>query len=332
MVEPRGVKVVVIGGGTGSFALLSGLKQYTQDITALVSMADDGSSTGILRDELGALPPGDVRQCLVALSRSSLTMRNLFNYRFPKDSFAAGHSFGNLFITALEKITNNFAEGVKVASEVLNIVGQVLPITLDNIRLVMQNERGQVITGEGKICDESFDGRRSQFWLEPAATINPEAEQAILAADIVVLAPGDIYTSLAPALLVGNVGSALQKTKAKVVYVCNLVTSHGQTDNFKVHDFATQIERFIGAPRLDFVLYNSKQPSASLLKRYAKDQEFGVEVDKVVLKKAHYKAIGTELISSMVQEANPNDSLFKRTYIRHDGEKVAKQLLKLYFN
>lgn len=332
MTEPQGVKVVVIGGGTGSFALLSGLKQYTQDITALVSMADDGSSTGILRDELGVLPPGDVRQCLVALSRSSLTMRNLFNYRFPQDSFASGHSFGNLFITALEKITNNFAEAVIVASEVLNIVGRVLPITLDNIRLSMENEQGRVIKGEGLICEESFDGRNSRFWLEPAATINPEAKQAILDADIVVLAPGDVYTSLAPALLVGGVGEALQKTKAKVAYVCNLVTSHGQTDNFKVHDFAAEIERFIGAPRLDYVLYNSKQPSADLLKRYAKDKEFGVEIDKVAFDKAHYTAIGKELISTTVQEANPHDSLFKRTYIRHDGERVAKQLLKLYFN
>lgn len=331
MYDSGGVKVVVIGGGTGSFAILSGLKHYTHSITALVSMADDGGSTGVLRDELGALPPGDVRQCLVALSRSSQTMRELFNYRFPKGSFAEGHSFGNLFLSALEKITDNFAEAVSVASEILNVDGRVMPITLDDIRLVMEDANGKVIRNERVIGDEHFTGREMTFRLEPRATLNPAAAEAIADADLVVLAPGDLYTSLAPALLVDGVQAALEKSKAKVVYVCNLVTTHGQTDGFAVHDFAEEIERFIGADRLDFVLYNSKQPSRELLKRYAKDNEFGVGADKKVLEGVHYEAIAASLISDVVREANPHDTLFQRTYIRHDGEKVAKLLMKLYF-
>jgi uncharacterized cofD-like protein len=331
MFEEKGVKIVVIGGGTGSFALLSGIKNYTNHITALVSMADDGGSTGVLRDELGALPPGDVRQCLVALSRSSTTMRELFNYRFPKDSFAEGHSFGNLFLTALEKITDNFAEAVSVASQVLNVVGQVVPMTLDDIRLVMENANGRIIRNERVIGDESFQGKQMQFRLEPQAKINPAAKKAILQADIVVMAPGDLYTSLAPALLVNGVGEALQKTGAKLVYVCNLVTTHGQTNGYKVHDFAAEIERFIGAPALDYVLYNTKKPSPQLLQRYAKEHEYGVEVDEQALAKTHYKTVGSELLSSSIQKAAASDTLFQRTYIRHDGDKVAKQLMKIYF-
>lgn len=331
MDEPTGVKVVVIGGGTGSFTVLSGLKTYTHDITALVSMADDGGSTGVLRDELGVLPPGDVRQCLVALSRSSYTMRELFNYRFPKGSFAEGHSFGNLFLTALEKITDNFAEAVKVASEVLNVVGRVVPITLDDIRLIMEDKQGRIIKNERVIGDESFKGQNMQFRLEPNAALNPDAEQAILEADLAVMAPGDLYTSLAPALLVDGVKQALASSQAKVVYICNLVTTHGQTDGFKVHDFANEIERFIGAKRLDYVIYNTKRPSKALLGRYAKDQEFGVEYDQAALTSAHYQPIGAELISDVVHEVDPDDTLFQRTFIRHDSDKVAKQIMKIYF-
>ncbi len=329
--EQIGARVVVIGGGTGSFAVLSGLKNYAQHITALVSMADDGGSTGVLRDELGALPPGDVRQCLVALSRSSDTMRELFNYRFPKESFAGGHSFGNLFLTALEKITGNFADAVHLAGEVLNVAGQVEPMTLDDIRLVMKLPDGTIIRNEKEIGERAIDGRNTQFWLEPKAKINPAALEAIVSADIVVLAPGDLYTSLAPALLVGGVGDALAASEAKVVYVSNLVTSHGQTDGYKVHDFADEIERFIGRQRLDYVLYNNVTPSDDLLKRYAKDGEYGVEFDTTLMEGKHYRAVGARLISGQAAEARPDDTLFARTYIRHEADVVARQIMKLYF-
>lgn len=329
--EHIGARVVVIGGGTGSFALLSGLKNYATHITALVNMADDGGSTGVLRDEMGALPPGDVRQCLVALSGSSDTMRQLFNYRFPKDCFAGGHSFGNLFLTALEKITGSFAEATRLAGQILNVNGSVEPMTLDDVRLVMRQHDGTVVKGEEVIGERVIDGRQTDFWLEPNARINPAALEAIVSADMVVLAPGDLYTSLAPALLVGGVGEALVASEAKLVYVCNLVTSHGQTDGYQVHDFAAEIERFIGRPRLDYVLYNTVAPSSNLLQRYARDSEYGVDYNAAATDGQHYTCIGASLISGHVQQTHPDDTLFARTYIRHDADKLARQIMKLYF-
>jgi len=176
-----GPKFVMIGGGTGSFTLLSGLKQYVQDITALVCMADDGGSTGLLRDELGVLPPGDVRQCLVALSDSP-KVRDLFNYRFEEGTLA-GHSFGNLFLTALEKMTGSFAEAVELASSVLDISGQVEPITLSDVMLCMSTPEDKKIKGEHKIVNKRFKGKKPKLWLEPKAMLKPKAKEAILNAD-----------------------------------------------------------------------------------------------------------------------------------------------------
>ena len=238
------LKIAVIGGGTGSFTLLSALKDHTSQIAALVNMADDGGSTGQLRDELGALPPGDVRQCLVALSDSP-KVRDLFNYRFEEGTLQ-GHAFGNLFLTALEKMTGSFAEGVDLASEVLNIKGIVEPITLSNVHLAMKDEKGETVHGEFAIADRDFKSSRPEMWLEPLAEPNPRAIKAIETADIVVIAPGNLYGSLAPALIVPGIGEALERSSAFKVYVCNLVTKPGQTDGFKVSDFADEIERFAG--------------------------------------------------------------------------------------
>jgi uncharacterized cofD-like protein len=328
---PRSPKVVVIGGGTGSFTVLSALKYYARDITAIVSMADSGGSTGILRDELGTLPPGDIRQCLVALSESDQTMRDLFNYRFEGGTFG-GHSFGNIFLTALEKTTGSFAEAVKTASQVLKITGQVVPVTLTNVQLVMTTPEGEVVQGEDIIKEHRFTRPRPQLVLEPAASLNPEAAAAIAAADIVLIAPGHIYGSLAPALIVGGMAEALASTPAKIVYASNLVTKPGQTDGFKVHDYAAEIERFIGAPVLDYVLYNRTKPAADLLEKYAQDGEYGVEVDTDALEAAHYKAIGSDLVSEAITRQNPADTLIQRTLIRHDADKVARLIMRLYFS
>ena len=243
--EPVGVKIVVIGGGTGSFTLLSALKNYTHNLTALVNMVDDGGSTGQLRDELGVLPPGDVRQCLVALS-SSPKVRDLFNYRFNEGSMK-GHAFGNLFMAALEKMTGSFAEAVELSGEVLNINGRVYPITLDDTRMSMKLSDGTV--ADGQYAAESLvipRGERPWLELSPPAMINPRARQAILDADLVVIAPGLLYASLAPALLVRGVTRALSETKAKKVYVCNLINKPQQTEGFTVSDYADEIERFSG--------------------------------------------------------------------------------------
>lgn len=331
--ERVGVRIVVIGGGTGSFTLLRSLKNYTRSITALVNMADDGGSTGQLRDELGVLPPGDIRQCLVALSESE-RVRDLFNYRFEEGTFV-GHAFGNLFMAALEKMTGNFAEAVEGASAVLNIVGRVEPITLDKVNLVMENDRGKVTRGQFVIGHTDFGtGKRPKISLEPEPTLNPRAKEAIAQADLIVIAPGNLYGSLAPALVVPGMSQALLAAKAKKIYVCNLVTKPGQTDGFKVSDFASEIERFAGAP-LDYVLYNDKKPQRSLLDKYAKEGELPVEVDKAVLKKQHYKAKGGDFVSGEFAASNSGaaDPLAStRTLIRHDADAIARALMKIYFS
>lgn len=327
--KPDEVKIALIGGGTGSFTLLSALKDHTTQLAALVNMADDGGSTGQLRDELGALPPGDVRQCLVALSRSP-DVRDLFNYRFENGSMK-GHAFGNLFLTALEKTTGDFAKGVKVASEVLNIIGTVEPITLSNVRLAMREASGAVLRGEFQITECDFGDLKPEMWLEPTPEPNPIAIEAIHQADLVVIAPGNLYGSLAPALIVPGIGEALASTKATAVYVCNLMTKPGQTDGYRVEDFASEIERLAGTNFIDVVLYNTEKPSEKLVKRYAKERECPVDFDSAVLKKQHYRAVGRNLLSSTAWKGTAADPLSSsRTLIRHDSEAVARAIMSVY--
>jgi 2-phospho-L-lactate transferase/gluconeogenesis factor (CofD/UPF0052 family) len=344
-------RIAVIGGGTGGFTLLGALKNYYQNVTALVNMADDGGSTGLLRDELGVLPPGDVRKSLVALSKSP-KVRDLFSYRFEEGTLQ-GHTFGNLFLTALEKLTGNFAEGVETASEVLKITGRVVPITLDNTRLVLEWPDGQQVLGQHKIdvmdFSKELDGRqvigegnidnmhfpkhlgKPSLRLDPEAHINPDAVLAIESADIVILSAGDIYTSIGPALAVRGVREALATTKAQIVYVCNLVTKPGQTSGFTVSDHAAEIERLAGGHILDYVLYNTAEPPAELFNKYVKDGEYLVEADEPVLKEAHYQAIGAALLAEEpAPMASKGDSLAAhRSLIRHDGDQVAKALMQL---
>ncbi|MFZ1812768.1 MAG: gluconeogenesis factor YvcK family protein [Candidatus Saccharimonadales bacterium] len=327
----QGPKVVVIGGGTGSFTLLTHLKHYVPDITALVCMADDGGSTGQLRDEYGVLPPGDIRQCLVALSENP-RVRDLFNYRF-EDSALKGHAFGNLFLTALEKMTGSFAEAVELASEVLNITGHVEPITLTNVVLCAEGKDGRPIKGESTIGRSHTIADHPKIWLEPNAQANPAALAAIAQADVVVIAPGDLYDSLAQALVVQGVGEALMKTAATCVYVCNLVTKPGPTQQFKVHDFADEIERLAGYAFLDHVLYNTATPSRELMSKYMRDGEFMVEADLSELQHHHYAASGAPVLASHAWDGHDaNDPLSsERSLIRHDSDATARQLMRIYF-
>ncbi|MDO4781208.1 MAG: YvcK family protein [Candidatus Saccharibacteria bacterium] len=330
---PIGINIVVIGGGTGSFTLLGGLKKYTHRITALVNMVDDGGSTGALRDELGVLPPGDVRQCLVALS-SSPKVRDLFNYRLDEGSMK-GHAFGNLFMAALERMTGSFAEAVETASEVLGVNGRVYPITLDDTKMSMRLKDGTTVNGQ-YAAESLVIPKHERPWLElsPPATINPRARQAIIDADLVVIAPGLLYGSLAPALLVRGVTRALAETSAKKVYVCNLVNKPEQTDGFTVADYADEIERFSGV-KLDYVLYNNHRPNKSLIEKYARDGEMLVEWDEAVLAKKHYHASGKRLIAEEVwtnTNAGGDPLAAQRSLIRHDADRVARELMRIYFS
>lgn len=326
------IKIAVVGGGTGSFTLLSELKKHTKQLAAIVNMVDDGGSTGILRDEFGTLPPGDVRQCLVALSDSP-KIRDLFNYRFDEGSFS-GHSFGNILLTALEKACGSFSEAVETASEILRINGVVIPSTLDDIRLKMEwPEASTILQGERVIDDNYFkyDPRRATLSLIPQATANPMAVVAIKQADMVIVAPGDLYTSLGPLLIIDGIAEALKETEAVCVYVSNLVTKHGQTTGFTVSDHAGEIERFVGAPFLDYVLYNEQLPTKDVKRKYKQENAFLVNVDKKVLANASYKAIPGNFLGGIAQKTSKKaDKLSaKRSLIRHDADAVVKALMSL---
>ena len=325
------VKIAVIGGGTGSFTMLSELKNYTSRIAAIVNMADDGGSTGVLRDELGALPPGDVRQCLVALSDSP-KIRDLFNYRFEEGTFG-GHSFGNILLTALEKTTGNFTDAVETASKILRINGMVIPGTLDDVRLRMEwPELSLVLNGERVIDADYFkhDPRRATLSLAPNPAPNPTAFAAIEQADLVIIAPGDLYTSLGPLLVIDGIGDALRRTNATVAYICNLVTKEGQTAGFTVSDHASEIERFAGGKCLDYVIYNEERPTVDVAERYKSEGAFLVEYDEAALRQAHYTAVGGQFIGGMA-EGHASDILpVTRSLIRHDAEQVMKTLFDEY--
>lgn len=330
MSAKSGKNVVVIGGGTGTFTVLSALKKYDGlHLSAIVSMADDGGSTGVLRDEQGVLPPGDVRQCLVALSSSDMLMRKLFNYRFSGGGLD-GHNFGNLFITALEKITGSFDSAVESLEKILKIKGEVIPVTLDKVKLFIEFANGEIMKGEGQI-DESkllLSKKIKKIFLAPSATINPKVKKAIDNADLIILGPGDLYTSIIPNFLVDNFAEMICRSKAKKVYLCNLMTKIGHSDNFSVSDFADEIEKYLGTDCLDFVVYNNEKPSTELLARYALEQESFVEFKDNSLKERKYKSIGTSLIGDNNQDQDPNDKV-KRTLIRHDLDKLGNILVSL---
>jgi uncharacterized cofD-like protein len=321
-------KIVVIGGGTGGFTLLNALKGYCNNVTALVNMADDGGSTGVLRDELGVLPPGDTRKSLVALSESP-KVRDLFNYRFDEGTLK-GHTFGNLFLTALEKMTGSFAEAVETASEVLHTDGRVIPITLDNVRLVIEWPDGTMVHGENRIDIMQFAKEKGRpiLHLAPSAAINPDAVKAIHNADLVVLSAGDIYTSLGSSLAVEGVTDALAATGARIVYICNLVTKPGQTDGFTVSDHAAEIERLAGAELVDYVIYNTERPAAELISKYTKEGELLVEIDEDKLAHAHYTAIGRPLLDADTAPQTQGDPLAAhRSLIRHNGDAIARAVI-----
>lgn len=312
-----------MGGGTGTFTVLSGLKHYPVDLSAIVSIADNGGSTGILRDELGVLPPGDTRQCLVALSAGDDVLRSLFNYRFSEGSLS-GHNFGNLFLSALEKVTGDSLSAIREAHRILNVKGRVIPVAATATHLFAELEDGQVIEGEHAI-DEIEEERApiARCFLSPTVEANPEAIQAIEAADAVVLGPGDLYTSLMPILLVGGIKEALANSHAKRIYVLNLVTKHGETDGYTAKDYAHVISQAMAPAPLDAILVNTEEPPESILKRYEKAEE-GPVVDDLQGTRAHI--LRAPLLSSDIQEPKPGDRLH-RSLLRHDPIKLAEAIL-----
>lgn len=323
--------IVTIGGGTGSFVLLGGLKKYLVNISAIVSMTDDGGSTGVLRDELGVLPPGDVRQCLVALSESSETLRTLMNYRFA-DGKLKGHSFGNLFLSALEKIKGNFSSGVIEAANILNVKGEVLPVTENDTDLFLELKNGKKLRGENEI-NHNYEIEKigiRKIYLEPVAKANKRALEKIKKADMIVIGPGNHYCSVIPNLLVSGIAQAIKKSKAKVVYNCNLVNKKGHSEKFSVDDYVDSIEKYIGKNRINIVTFNTKKPEKKLIKKYEKQKEPLVKFEKNNKKEVKYKIIKADLLSRDKVVYDKSDKIAKiRSYIRHDSKKLAKVLMKL---
>ncbi len=316
-------RVVVIGGGTGNFTVLSGLKKYNIDLSAIVSMADDGGSTGILRDELGVLPPGDVRQCLVALSDSSRLMRSLMNYRFESGSLQ-GHSFGNLLLSALEKVTGSFDRAVEEVGRIMVIKGKVIPVTTNKVHLKMLLRNNKLLDGEHEIdISTEIDKGFQSTYLEPFPVANPRAIDQIMTADLVVLSPGDLYTSLIPNLLVDGVSKALRETGAKKAMVVNLMNKRGQTTHFKASDYVRELKKFVGKDVFDFILINSTKVPEELIKLYEQEGD-PVQNDL----ENDPRVMVADLLSNQIVQAQKTD-LLKRSLLRHDSQKLANELMKI---
>lgn len=314
-------RVVVIGGGTGNFAVLRGLKNFPVELCAIVSMADDGGSTGILRDELGVLPPGDVRQCLIALSNSSRLMRSLMNYRFENGGLG-GHSFGNLLLSALEKVTGSFEKAVEEMGRILFIKGKVIPVTTHQVRLKMILTSRKVLEGEKEIyLSQEIDQGYKSIYLEPYPKANPHAIHEIMNADLVVLGPGGLHTSLIPNLLVDGVTQALLQTQAKKTFVVNLMNRKGQTTSFKVSDYLKELIKFMGEDIFDYILVNDQSPPQELIEVYAEE---GTLVENDLFDK---RVVSAPLLGTL-EEGHKKDFI-KRNLIRHDSEKLAQELMKI---
>jgi uncharacterized cofD-like protein len=315
-------RMTVLGGGTGTFTVLSGLKKHPLDLSAIVSMSDGGGSTGILRDEMGVLPPGDLRQCLVALSEADQELRDLFLYRFTNESLA-GHNFGNLFLSALEKTVGDPIKAVEVAHRILRVKGHVIPVSSIASNLVATLEDGTELIGEHHI-DERISKRSpiKKCELDPPVQANPEAIEAIKQSDAIVICPGDLYTSIIPVLLVDGIAQALSQTQATIIYVVNLVTKPGQTDRFDAKHHVRELSGYLKREP-DVVIMNSATPSRALQERY---ESQGEHLVKGELDDAPYRVISAPLIADAIQEQSTNDRL-TRSLLRHDPDRLALAIL-----
>jgi uncharacterized cofD-like protein len=307
----RGPKIVAIGGGTGLSTLLRGLKEYTGNITAIVSIADDGGSSGRLQRELGVLPPGDIRKNIAALADAEPLMSRLFEYRFKEGEGLEGHSFGNLFIVAMTEVAGNFEEAVRETSRVLAVRGQILPATLSALTLCARTEDGAIVRGESAITEH---GHVKEIFLDPPTVqANPDAIRAILQADLIVVGPGSLLTSVLPNVMVEGIRRAMEVSTALKIYVCNVATQHGETDAFKVSDhFNTMKEHLKGSSPFDFVLANSN-------------------TDAVLPEEWHSEPVKIDSTTLDGARVIRGDVVAVENRYRHDSKKLADALIRLYY-
>ena len=310
----RGAKVVAIGGGTGLSMLLRGIKRYTSNITAIVTVGDDGGSSGRLREEMGILPPGDIRNCIAALGDDEDLITELFQYRFKTGEGLEGHSFGNLFLTALCSITGNMVKAIKESATVLNIRGVVLPATLDDMKLGAEFEDGRVVHGESSIPEAH--GQIKRLFTEPEnCQALPEAIAAIGDADLIILGPGSLYTSVIPNLLVNGIVEALMKAKAKKIYVCNIMTQPGETTDYTVASHINALFKHAkGNKIVDAVLVNNRLPD-NISEGYAQQGSIPVRLDM-----ENIAPINIEIVSQKLIQEN------KEGLVRHSSNRVARAI------
>ena len=311
----KGPKVVAIGGGTGLSTLLQGLKHYTTHITAIVTVTDDGGSSGRLRQEFDMIPPGDIRNCLVALADTEPLMQQLFQYRFPGDSALQGHNFGNLFLTAMTKITGDFERAIHASSKVLAIRGRVVPSTNAKVRLVAEHIDGSITEGETNISKATVPIQR--IYLEPAqCRPSPEALQAIRDAQAIILGPGSLYTSIIPNLLMEGMVDAIVQSQALKIYVCNVMTQSRETAGFKASDHIRALAMHTNPGIVQVCVVNTESVPADLMERYRHEDAFPVEADIKRIRELGYQVVSGNLISG-------------ENYVRHDPDNVAKVVMQL---
>ncbi|MEI2583555.1 gluconeogenesis factor YvcK family protein [Scytonema sp. PRP1] len=314
----RGPKIVAIGGGTGLSTLLRGLKVYSANITAIVTVADDGGSSGRLRQEFGVLPPGDIRNCLAALADEEKLLTELFQYRFKAGEGLLGHSFGNLFLTAMSDITGDLERGVAASSKVLAIRGQVLPATLSDVRLWAELSDGRRIQGESKITEAGGSIVKIGCIPENPPGL-PAAIKAIKEADYIIMGPGSLYTSVIPNLLVPEIADAIAASEAPRIYVCNIMTQPGETQGYTVADHIRAIDLACGRPLFNAVLVHKKSPSPRALIRYAQQQSHPVFLDREAIAQ-----LGRRIVLANVMHEDETGC------VRHNPQRLARVLWRWY--
>ncbi|PAB58171.1 hypothetical protein CCE28_16840 [Anaeromicrobium sediminis] len=318
-------KIVVIGGGTGLSVLLRGLKNFTSNITAIVTVADDGGGSGILREDLGMLPPGDIRNCILALADTEPTMEKLLQYRFT-EGMLKGQSFGNLLIAAMNGISDNFEEAIKKINKVLAVTGQVLPVTLEDVTLFAKLKNGSVIKGESQIPVKvkELESKIDEVFMKPNNAKAPdECVLAIYDADIIVLGPGSLYTSIIPNLLVKDMIKAIKRSSASIVYISNVMTQPGETDEYTVEDHVNEINKYLKGIDIDYIFVNNENIPTEVLEKYHKDGAKPLllnEGEKEKLQGHHIRVIEGDFVN------------IKKNYIRHDAQRISEKLIHIFQN
>ncbi|MBN1872159.1 MAG: YvcK family protein [Candidatus Omnitrophica bacterium] len=311
----RGSNIVALGGGTGLSVLLQGLKDYTSNITAIVTVADDGGSSGRLREEFNVLPPGDIRNCLVALADTEPLMRKLFQFRFEEGEHLKGHSFGNLFITAMSKVTGDFEQAIKESSKVLAIRGKVIPSTLSKIKLLAEHQNGELTEGESKIPEKMNPIKK--VFLEPKdCEATEEALEAIRAADAVILGPGSLYTSVIPTLLIRGIYQEVARSKILKIYVCNVMTQSGETEGYTASDHLKAILHHTTPEVINTCIVNTAAIPINLVEKYKEQGAERVEPDKDIIEKMGYRVIGANIVDT-------------EDVVRHNSYKLARIIMNL---